>query len=491
MMKRLFRLIKNNKTITMKTINIIKIVAVFLFVGMFTACVQDDDYTIPSDLGVIENLDLNALLDANSGYQEKTIQQVKDMFVVDEVHEITSDIYVKGYVVSSDETGNFYKEFYMQDSPSNPTAAIKVMLNVSDAFGKYNLGREVYINLKGLYVGEANSGDGVIAIGWANNFADTELEEIAEARSERQILRANVTMEITPLSVSFTQINNDHIGMFVSIDNAQFPLNIAGSASYVSPLDDFDTALTMEACEGFGYANFKLETSTFANFKDITIPADAGTIAGIVSRDYDGSNMVLALNSVSDVNMNVARCTPLDINDFTSVFSEDFESMTNNTNVSGNGWTNFAEEGFNNWRVSTTSDSGNPGSQMAKMSAYNSNDNSNVSWLISPSIDLDAQSLEFLTFESSNSFSDNSELEVLISTDWDGNQANILTANWLTLPAAIVDDSEYYQNWVSSGSINLSSYSGTAYIAFKYTGGDDNTDQTGTYEIDNFNVLVQ
>lgn len=489
MMKLLFRLNNNIKINTMKTINILKIVAVFLFVGMFTACVQDDDYTVPSDLGVIENVELSALL--NSSFQEKTIQQVKDLFVAGEVNEITSDIYVKGYVVSSDETGNFYKEFYIQDSPSNPTAAIKVMLNVSDAFGKYNLGREVYINLKDLYVGEANSGDGVIAIGWAVDFASTELEEIAEARSVVQILRANVTMQITPLPVSFTQINNNHIGMFVSIDNAQFPLNIAGSASYVSSLDDFDTTLTIEACEGFGYANFKLETSTFANFKDVTIPADAGTIAGIVSRDYDGSNMVLALNSIDDVNMNAARCMPLDINDFTNIFSEDFEGMTNNSDVTGNGWTNFAEVGFNNWRVSTTNDSGNPGSKMAKMSAYNSNDNSNVSWLISPSIDLDAQSLEFVTFQTSNSFSDNSELEVLISTDWDGNQANITTSNWITLPAAIVGDSEFYQNWIGSGSIDLSLYTGTAYIAFKYTGGDDNTDQTGTYELDDFNVLVQ
>jgi len=473
----------------MKTKNIFKVVVVSLFIGMFTACVQDDDYSVPTDLGVIENGRLDALL--NSGSQEKTIQQVKDMFVPGEVHEITSDIYVKGYVVSSDETGNFYKEFYIQDDPTNPTAGIKVMLNVSDAFGKYNLGREVYINLKGLYVGEANSGDQVIAIGWAVDFASTELEEISEARSERQILRSDVTMEITPLSVSFTQINTTHIGMFVSVENAQFPLNIAGSASYVSVLDDYDTTLTMEACEGFGYANFKLETSTFANFKDVTIPANAGTIAGIVSMDYDGDNIVMVLNSTDDVNMNDTRCTPLDINDFTSLFMEDFESMTNNTDVNGNGWTNYAEAGGNLWEVKTTSDSGNPGSKIAEIGAYNSNDNSNIAWLISPVIDLDAQGIEFLTFETSNSFADGSELEVLISTNWDGTQGNIATATWITLPAAIVDDSQFYQDWISSGSIELTAYTGNAYIAFKYVGGDDGTNIDGTYQLDNFNILVE
>ena len=53
----------------------------------------------------------------------------------------------------------------------------------------------------------------------------------------------------------------------------------------------------------------------------------------------------------------------------------------------------------------------------------------------------------------------------------------------------IVDDSELFENWVSSGSLNLSDYSGTGYVAFKYTGGDNNNDEDGTYELDNFRLL--
>ena len=43
----------------MKTKNLFKVAALFLFVGMFTACVQDDDYSVPTDLGVIENRNLS------------------------------------------------------------------------------------------------------------------------------------------------------------------------------------------------------------------------------------------------------------------------------------------------------------------------------------------------------------------------------------------------------------------------------------------------
>ena len=73
--------------------------------------------------------------------------------------EIVSDIVVKGYVTSSDATGNFYKEFYIQDAPENPSAAIKLVLNQVDSYNQFNIGREVYISLKGLFVGEVRSGD--------------------------------------------------------------------------------------------------------------------------------------------------------------------------------------------------------------------------------------------------------------------------------------------------------------------------------------------
>ena len=54
---------------------------------------------------------------------------------------------VKGYVTSSDLTGNFYKEVYLQDSPENPTTAIKVILSQVDSYNRFNKGREVYINV--------------------------------------------------------------------------------------------------------------------------------------------------------------------------------------------------------------------------------------------------------------------------------------------------------------------------------------------------------
>ena len=149
----------------MKLINKISILA---FITLFAySCVQDDDYSVPQSIGLEENQKLVQLLSEieNGSADLMSISEVKNLFVNGEVNEIESNLVVKGYVSSSDSTGNFYKEFYMQDDIENPTAGIKVSINQVDSYNQFNVGREVYIKLQGLYVGETNSGDGVIAIG--------------------------------------------------------------------------------------------------------------------------------------------------------------------------------------------------------------------------------------------------------------------------------------------------------------------------------------
>ncbi|MFC4721508.1 DUF5689 domain-containing protein [Geojedonia litorea] len=455
---------------------------------MLISCVQDDDYSIPRSLGIEENRRLNELL--NSSASAISISQLKQLFVPGETTEIVSDLYVKGYVTSSDASGNFYKEFYLQDAHVNPTAAIKVVLNQTFSYNQFNTGREVYISLKGLYIGEVRTNDGVIAIGGISN-ADNEVEALTAKQIPNHIFRSATTETITPLNLPLSLITNKHIGMLITVNNVEFIPSHVGKP-YVEATADFDTQRSLQSCAGFNYFYFGLETSVFADFKQHILPSGNGSITAIVSKTFNGSSLVLVLNDLNGVNLNNERCTLLNPANFSPLMSENFESSTNNANVNIAGWTNFAEAGTRVWRVITTTDSGNPGSKIASMGAFNSGQPSNIAWLISPSINLDAQGVEFLNFQSSNSFSDNSELEVLISTNWDGTTGNISSATWTALPAAIVSDSEYFQNWVDSGLVDLSVYSGIAYIAFKYIGGHNASNTIdGNYEIDNFKILVQ
>ena len=481
----------------MKTINFKNYLLALLTSVAIISCVQDDDFSVPESVGTEENIALTELLSGDINLV--SISEVKAMY--DSSSEmpfrVDTNIVVKGYVTSSDLTGNFYKEFYLQDSPENPTAAIKIILSQVDSYNRFNKGREVYINLNplfesgvpgGLYIGEERVGNEVITIGGGTESDQygTTVTSLTQSQMDATLIRSEITEEIVPLNVQFSQIASVHVGMFVQIDNVEFEDNLAG-LRYFDPSEDYDTQRTLQSCSGFSYSNMNLETSGFANYKNEMLPTGNGSVAGVVSKTYDGSSLILALNTTDDVDFSGSRCELLNVDDFGILFEEDFEAYANFDQISGN-WTNYIEEGSRDWIARTTTDTGNPGSRIAQISAYNSGDESTVSWLITPQIDLDAQEFEFFDFESSNSFSDGSELELLISTDWDGTDASVSSATWTSLPGTIVPDATYYKDWIYSGLVDLSPYSGNAHIAFKYTANSGNT---GTYEIDNVKVLVQ
>jgi len=464
----------------MKTINIIKVAAIFLFVGVFTACVQDDDFSVPTDLGVTENLKLQELL-GNPEYTELSMTELKNQFSSGGANQILSKVYVKGYVVSSDESGNFYKEFYIQDAPTNPTAGIKVVLNMSDTFTKFNFGREVYINLEGLFIGETNSYDGIVALGGSEN--GSEIESISVNQIINQVFRSENTMTISPLPVNVALVNNAHVGMFVQLDNMEFTASLAGE-SYVDSNDDFDSPRIMQSCEGIGYKNFILESSTFADFKNFILPTGNGVISGIITKDYDGDNIVMALNSPDDVDFNSDRCIPLDTSLFTTVFEEDFETANDNSNLDIPNWTNFAEAGGELWTEQVSS-----GLKFAEFSCASTGDASNIGWLVSPGIDMDTQTSEFLDFQTAKkSISSNfNKIEVFVSSDFDG--SDVLGATWVPINANLVTMGDSSNVFVNSGFVDISSYIGVLHVAFKVTGAGTDPLLDGTYRVDNVRVL--
>jgi len=441
------------------------ILITFLTVANFS-CVQDDDYSIPESLGIEENQDLSQLLDQinNGDVDLMTISQVKSFFVDGEVTLIESNIAVKGYVVSSDMTGNFYKEFYMQDAPENPTAGIKVVLNQVDSYNQFNIGREVYIKLQNLYIGETNSGDGVTAIGGSANQYGNEIEEITGNMATSSILRSSMTSEIIPLSLNLSQINDSYIGTFVSAQDVQFPNTLSG-LTYVNPYDDYDTQRDLESCVDSG--SIKVETSAYASFQDNVLPTQgSGTLSGVVTKSYDGDERVMMLNTTDDVMFDSSRCDPLF-------------------------YDNFAGDNLNNWHVKNiqgeqtweTTPYGNP-APSAKISGYSNGSNANEDWLITTAIDLSNVTTASLTFQSVVRYSGPS-LSVHMSTDY--NEGDPTTdGNWTELSVTLDTDDSSWSSWTDSGNIDLSSVTGgTVYIAFKYI---SNSSSSATYEIDN--VLV-
>jgi hypothetical protein len=488
----------------MKTINFKNYFLALLASVAIVSCVQDDDFSVPESVGAEENEALTDLL--SGGVNLVSISELKAMYDSDPNGDgvnddaipfrVDTDIVVKGYVTSSDLTGNFYKEVYLQDSPDNPSAAIKIILSQVDSYNRFNKGREVYIKLYpsysdgatgGLYIGEERTGNEVITIGGGTESDQygTTVTSLSQNQMNATILRSEVTADIVPLNVQFSQIASDHIGMFVQIDNVEFEDNLDG-LRYFDPSEDYDTQRTLQSCSGFSYSNMNIETSSFANFKNEMLPTGNGSIGGVVVKTYDGSSLVLALNTTEDVDFNGERCELLNIDDFSELMFEDFQTASNNTNLDLTGWSNFAEEGSRVWREKVYSGNG-----YAEFSTYNAPDDVNIAWLVSPGIDLDAQGVEFLNFKMAQhhlSSVDNT-VEVLVSTDYDG--SDVLSATWNSVAAILPTQSNSWYDFIDSGLVDLSSYSGTLYVGFKVTGSgtDDNLD--GAYQLDDFTIIAE
>ena len=175
-----------------------------------------------------------------------------------------------------------------------------------------------------------------------------------------------------------------------------------------------------------------------------------------------------------------------DINDITGgviptyIFQEDFSGVTTSTAVSLSGWTNVAVQGSTLWQGKVYSNN-----YYAQMSAYQTGQAAVETWLVTPAINLTANS--FLTFETARAFDPVATLTAHISTNFTG---NVTTATWIQLPATIAQLADTRYAFIPSGDVDLSAYTGqNVYVAFKYLGGDPSA--TMTYQVDNVRVREQ
>ena len=473
-----------------KPIKILAYLTIFTLI-ILQSCVNDDDYVLP-DISIPDpNISANTTFAAVISRYEQAIEEGIQIAIFNEIQ----DVYIEGYVISSDQAGNFFEELIIQNHPddSNPNAdprrGLRIEINVRSLSDTYEFGRKVYVKLNGLAVGESN---GVITLGKP---AGNNIGQIQEFEYLDFIIRDPEVIEVVPKIVTIDNLTEDDENTLIQLQNVQINRSQLGLTFAGEPSDDFDGFRTLESCTNS--SSIILQTSTFADFKSLQLPQKSGNITGILSRDFFDAINVLVINSIADVEMNNERCDPDELDcglassvGTTNLFYDDFETQITNQPISGNGWTNYIETGTAAWEAYMSGGSNSSQGISARIDSYQSGDASTIGWLITPAIDLTAHTEIVLHFETSNSFSDNSNLEVLYSSDWNGSEEDITNSTWGVISAAyIVQDDDYFGSWFESGLVDLSCGSGVLYKAFRYVGsGQDNFD--GTYELDNVSINV-
>lgn len=164
-----------------------------------------------------------------------------------------------------------------------------------------------------------------------------------------------------------------------------------------------------------------------------------------------------------------------------SSLNENFTGVAVDIDFDTNGWLNANTQGERYWQGKEYD-----GNYYIQTTAYGATSDNIENWVVTPGVELTTP--KKLSFDTKTGYYQHAGFSVHVSTDFDGNNSNLLTSTWTQIsPTIATGPSDGYGNWVNSGDVDLSSYSGTIYVLFKYIG--DNSSNTTTFQLDNVQIV--
>jgi hypothetical protein len=389
------------------------------------------------------------------------------------VTQYTFDDVIEAYVVSSDESGNFFKSISFQTLATATTPAIgfSVPVDATNLYIDYRLGNKVYLKLKDQYTDISFGGMRIGSI-FVNSYNEGGVGRLSQ-NDYKKVLNAScatISDDLLTRSVSMSELLNDsNLNTLVELSDVQFTA-AANGRHYFEETNNVGGATNWGLMDKLGNQVY-FRTSSFADFSGNLVPNGSGKVRGILTK-Y-GADYQLLPRSEKDVIMTGARAIPF--------FSEDFQSVENNAKLNLPGWVNLVQKGAKYWIGTVYSGNG-----YAEFNATGTKVVSNVAWLISPKIDMDSHTNEVLTFRAAQHHLDVdsqlNSLEVYVSSNFDG--LNVATATWIPVPAKLPKQATPWHQFIGSGGVDLSSYKGKINIAFKYTGSGKNLALDGAFQVD-------
>lgn len=466
----------------MKANKIFSLIAVLGTMGLvITSCVQDDEFAIPTGTTTVD-----PGLTANATFQNMVARYQQAASNGDDIAEIALDeaeIIIEGYVVSSDQAGNFFEEIVIQnktdgsDDAADPRLGFRVDINQSGLFQRYGFGRKVYIKMNGLAIGLEN---GVYAIGKPNG---NDIDQIQPFELDDFVVRSTEVASITPKSTTIAELTPADENTLIQLNDVQFSLNVLGSTYAGELSDSFDGFRNIEECVAGGI--IALQTSTFADFKSLTIDDRKGTIQGIFTRDFGDDTNVLVINTLADIDFTeTVRCDPdvLDctgpVSTATTIFEQDFETITNEAQLDALGWTNVNVSGGSE----RYEDGSFSGDRYMVISAFGTGEDPLEAWLVTPAINLDGTTQEEVSFNISANFETGTVLEAYATENFTGDPT---TTEWTLLSVNIPVGGSGFGSFVPLDA-NISCLNGDVHIAFKYFGSAGGAETR--YHIDDVKV---
>lgn len=258
-------------------LNVLKPVAIALLTAFaITSCVKDDDYDIPDPNGKKPLPDYNGQVVSFANVLTK---------VTASVATYTADEAIEGYVISSDEGGNFYKKIYIQNADKNQ--GLSVAIDKSGLYTEFPVGAKIQLRLKDLTTQLNNS---AIEVGHGTYTAPksgrVSVGTMAEAIYKKHLFdtgERKTVAELAKVSNSIQEVSTDaHVDQLITLKGVHFPTDAVGKTLY-----DKNNALGNATNYKLTDANGKtiiFRTSSYAKFKDEKVPAGEVEVTGVLTK---------------------------------------------------------------------------------------------------------------------------------------------------------------------------------------------------------------
>lgn len=206
---------------------------------------------------------------------ERVKQSESGFILFSETEEI---LWVRAYVISSDEGGNFYKEIYLQDKTEKAAVGMRILLDKTALYTHYGLGEKIIIRLNGLGAGYHR---GVLSIG---SYQVDGIASLTETQISSHIIRTDTIEELVPESTPINSIVSQTVGTLIELENVQFGKGEINKTFSGEAFDTFDGERRLVSCDD--QQSLFLSTSNYSKFKSVVLDSLSGTISGILTRDY-------------------------------------------------------------------------------------------------------------------------------------------------------------------------------------------------------------
>lgn len=261
----------------------IMIIVTFALFFITLSCVHDDDYQSP----IINYPNLTA---------NYTIPQLKAE-ATETSTLLHKDSIIEGFVVSSDEGGNIYKNLYI--TTSDGKSGIQLNINQSNIYNYYPAGRKVYVKLKGLYLAKQYD----IAQLGGEKYGSSIVGQAEWNSAKSLILLAEDKVDEETLVQHYTNIENaiknENLATLIELDSVQFQEKYLNKTYYDS---DNTSGSYIEDKQG---NILNVRVSSYAKFANNILPSGSGRIKGILTK-YK-STWQLMLRTIQDVNLDQSR----------------------------------------------------------------------------------------------------------------------------------------------------------------------------------------